>query len=60
MLRAKVEIIDNNGRKVRSFEMSAKTQQMLLPLQGISKGLYLIKVIYEGYVLGTEKLTILD
>ncbi len=56
---AKVEIIDNNGKQVFSMELPAKTQQIVLPLKTLSKGLYLVKIEYEGTIVGTEKLTIL-
>jgi hypothetical protein len=40
--------------------LPAKTQQVVIPLKSLSKGLYLVKVEYEGVTIGTKKLTVLE
>jgi len=57
---ASVEVIDNNGRQIFSMVLPAKTQQVVIPLKSLSKGLYLVKVEYEGVTIGTKKLTVLE
>jgi hypothetical protein len=56
---AAMTVIDNNGREVLTAELPARTQHTVIPLKSLSKGLYLVKVEYEGVTIGTKKLTVL-
>ena len=56
---ADIEIDDNSGRKVLNAKLPAKSQQRVISLKGLSRGIYILKIVYEGIVLDTEKITVI-
>ena len=57
---ATIDLYDIEGRLIRNFVMEGKRQHKLISLKGVEKGIYLLKVTYDGKTIGTDKISIMN
>ncbi len=53
-----VELMDMNGRMVRFFKLNGNASSFMIPLVGLQKSFYIVRLKQDGKVLQTEKLII--
>lgn len=56
-----LEIADINGRALRQFDLSNHfgDSQEVVPVDGFSPGIYLVKLSLNGFVVGVEKMVVI-
>jgi hypothetical protein len=56
---AELQIIDLTGKVMCSYQLSAVNHSLSINCEGLSNGVYLYKVVYNGELLNTGKITII-
>lgn len=55
---AKIEVLDVNGKVILEQVLTAKQNQVIIQTPDLPNGFYLCKILVDGIIANTEKITI--